>query len=114
MHWNYPVFAIEKWGVGFSETLYLGKNLQPFYSTVDQAGNMYGSELYFGDRFYGTDSGIYNRMELYYAPNIGKYLSLKISFAVHYDGYGWGTQQLARLVVNLNNFQFPKKNKMAE
>lgn len=102
-------FTIEKWGVGISETIYLGKNLHPFYSTLDSEGNPYGGELYFGSRFYGVDSGIYNRLEAYYAPNIGRFLTLKASFVVQYDGYKWGTQQLVRLIVNLNNLQFPKK-----
>lgn len=104
-------FAIEKWGVGISETVYAGGNLQPFFHTPDAKGNIYGTELYFGDRFYGTDSGIYNRTELYYAPDIGRFLSLKISFAVHYDGYGWGTQQLVRLIVNLDDSQFRTNGK---
>lgn len=104
-------FVIEKWGVGLSETIYLGKSLQPFFNSTDRAGEVYGTSLYLGNTFYGTDSGIYNRLELYYSPSIPKvsrWLSFKLSFAAHYDGYGWGWQQLACLVVNLNQNLFRK------
>ena len=103
--------VLEKWGVGISETVYAGKNLQPFFNTPDANGNMYGTELYFGDRFYGTSSGIYNRTELYYAPKIGRFLSVQIAFAVHYDGFGWGTQQLVRLTADLNGDLFKTRGK---
>ena len=83
----------------------------PFYHESDIAGNIYGGNLYYGDVFYSTDSGIYNRLEISYKYDFKDFLSLKVASVHHYDGYGWGWQQLVQLVVNLNNFQFPVKSK---
>ena len=99
------------YGFGVRNTVYAGKNLMPFYGTEDIEGNPYGSGLYYGDVFYSTDSGIYNRLEISYKYDFRDFLSLKVASVHHYDGYGWGWQQLIQLVVNLNNFQFPVKSK---
>ena len=99
------------YGFGVRNTLYAGANLMPFYHESDIAGNIYGGNLYYGDVFYSTDSGIYNRLEISYKYDFRDVLSLKVASVHHYDGYGWGWQQLIQLVVNLNNFQFPVKSK---
>ncbi len=105
---------LEKWGVGIHETIYTGPSLLPFFNTPDAAGVPYGTALYSGDRFYGTESGLYNRLELYYAPTIAKvsdYLDFRIAAVLHCDGFDWGWQQLVQVVVNLDSLKFPKKAK---
>ncbi len=105
---------LEKWGVGIHETIYAGPSLLPFFNTPDAAGVPYGTNLYCGDRFYGTESGLYNRLEVYYAPvlaKISEYMNFRLSAVVQFDGVDWGWQQLIQVVVNLNSLQFPKKAK---
>lgn len=95
---------IQKWGVGIYNTLYAGKNLQPLYGSVDAAGSMYGDDLYSGSRFYSTEHGIYNRLEIYYEPEIPKVsekLKLRVASVHHYDGRDWGWQQVIKLVINI-------------
>ncbi|HIZ87040.1 MAG TPA: hypothetical protein IAC03_02635 [Candidatus Coprenecus pullistercoris] len=102
--------SIEYWGFGISNTVFAGDNLMPFYYTEDALGIAYGSDLYYGDLFYSTDSGIYDRLEISYHYDFKDFLRLKVASVHHYDGYGWGWQQLVQLTVNLNNFQFPSRN----
>lgn len=103
------------YGFGISNVIYLGGNLMPYYYTCDAIGVQYGSDLYSGDLFYSTDSGVYNRLEISYQYDFKNFLHLKVASVHHYDGYGWGWQQLVQLTVNLNNFQFPSKvGKMSE
>ena len=100
--------ALEYYGFGIRNTVYAGENLMPFYGHADDIGQVYGSNLYYGDVFYSTDSGIYNRLEISYHYDFKDYLRLKVASVHHYDGYGWGWQQLVQLTVNLNNFQFDR------
>lgn len=101
--------SLEYFGFGIRNTVYAGENLMPFYHTEDAIGIAYGSDLYYGDLFYSTDSGIYDRLEISYHYDFKDFLRLKVASVHHYDGYGWGWQQLVQLTVNLNNFQFPAK-----
>lgn len=105
---------IEYWGFGILDNLYLGKNLQPFYNSMDAAGKIYGDNLYLGQRFYSTNSGLYNRLEIYWNYYLNDMLSVQISSVHHCDGHHWGWQQWVKLTANLNNFQFPnhKERKM--
>lgn len=103
--------SLEYYGFGVRNTIYAGNNLMPFYYTEDALGIAYGSDLYYGDLFYSTDSGIYDRLEISYHYDFKDFLSLKVASVHHYDGYGWGWQQLVQLTVNLNNFQFPLKSR---
>ena len=94
----------EKWGVGVENTLYLGEGQMPYNS-------MYGSDLYFGDPYYNTDSGIYNKLEVYWHPFKGELFDLKVSSRHHYDGYVWGCQQLLTLNININKRSFKNRVK---
>lgn len=100
--------ALEYYGFGIRNTVYAGDNLMPFYDHTDDLGLPYGANLYYGDKFYSTDSGIYNRLEISYHYDFKDFLRLKVASVHHYDGHGWGWQQLIQLTVNLNNFQFDK------
>lgn len=129
---------IQKWGVGVSNSLFVGKDMMPYYNNLDQGGYKYGSDLYFGDPFYrvfdndtdklygklsdaslsqmsnGSDGssiaasetgriGVYNRLEVYYAPEICSFLDLKISAVFHFNGGYSGCQQRLSLCFDLHS-----------
>ena len=79
----------------------------------------YYPEAFFDGRFFfdGSLEGALLRYTGKYwcmegaVDNIWIYPHLKVASVHHYDGNGWGWQQLIQLVVNLNNFQFPVKSK---
>ena len=93
---------LEKKRVGVYNSIYLGENLMPYYQSYDSSGNPYSTSLYYGERFYGKENGIYNRTEFYWNPNIAKWLDFKISYIIHYDGKNIGSQQLLTLIIDLN------------
>lgn len=99
--------GFEYFGFGVHNTVYAGDNLMPLYYRTGLSDVTYGSDLYTGSLFYSTDSGIYNRLEISYRYDFKDFLSLKAASVHHFDGHGWGWQQLVQLTVNLNNFQFP-------
>lgn len=98
-------------GFEVRNTVYAGGNLMPFYFRTDTIGVMYGDNLYTGDMFYSTDSGVYNRLEISYHYDFQDFLRLKISSVHHYDGYGWGWQQLVQLTVDLSSEKWPKSHR---
>lgn len=81
----------------------------PYYYRTGTDGIAYGANLYTGSLFYSTESGIYDRLEISYRYDFKTFLSLRVSSVHHYDGCGWGWQQLVQLTVDLNNFQFPAR-----
>ncbi len=96
----------EKWGVGVSNTLYLGDNLMPYYTSTVAEQPSYGCGLYYGDPFYRTDSGVYNRLEIYWNPVSKDGIELHIGSVFHYDGSVVGWQQVLSLQVALSNSMF--------
>ncbi len=90
-------------GFAVRNTIYLGDNLMPFWDHTDDLGLSYGANLYYGDPFYSTESGLYDRLELSYSYDFGNLMSVKLASVHHYDGLDWGWQQLVYLTVNLNN-----------
>ena len=101
---------IQKWGFGIYNALYLGGNLMPYYHPTVPGQPDYGAGLYKGDRFYGTDKGIYERLELYWQHAFKSGISLTISSVQHYDGTGWGWEQKleVKLLLSDNMFRHPK------
>ncbi len=113
-HYVFPgggqvVLDIKKWGVGINNMIYCGTDLMPYYKSKDAGGYVYGSDLYHGDTFYrvfdelgmSQKCGIYDRLEVYYEPKIGDYLSIKLSAIFHFNqGYS-GCQQMIGLNFNL-------------
>lgn len=83
---------LEKWGVGIDNTLYFGDNLHP-YKEFDM--------LYLGEEMYGTTSGWYDRLELYYVPYSSEFVEVSISLLMHTNGSGFGWQQKAGIIINL-------------
>lgn len=105
--------SVEKWGVGIDNSLFLGQNMMPYYYSTTSDGGIHGAALYSGELFYSTDSGLYNRLEMYWRPlKKSKILDIKISFVCNFDGDGrFGTQQAINLVFNLGNIDFKKAKK---
>lgn len=100
---------VQKWNVGIRNELFYGKDMMPYYSTVDPGGYTYGNHLYMGSPFYRvhddgtTGPGISDRLEIYYAPKIGTpYLDFRISAIFHFNGNRYsGCRQMVSLNFNL-------------
>lgn len=100
---------VQKWNVGIRNELFYGKDMMPYYTTVDPGGYTYGNHLYMGSPFYRvhddgtTGPGISDRLEIYYAPKIGTpYLDFRISAIFHFNGNRYsGCRQMVSLNFNL-------------
>lgn len=96
---------LSKWRFGVSNYLYYGKGLMPYYNFVDAGGNKYGNGLYLGNAFYrikpDSSAGLYDRVDVYYSPRLGKYVSIDMRIILHFN-QGWaGTQQFITVRINL-------------
>lgn len=101
--------AIRRRDVGLRNTFYKGENLMPYWDLPyeDAEGNAYGDNLYYGDPFYRVgEKGFYNRLELYWEPNLSDGVSFRISSVHHYDGIHWGWQQVVALRINIGSEMF--------
>lgn len=97
------------WNAGVNNRLYCGTGLMPYYNNVDNAGLKYGSSLYLGDPFYrvhdddSSGAGIYDRLEVFYEPSLGKFLKFRISALFHFHKAGYsGCSQMIGLSFDLN------------
>lgn len=90
----------QRWNFGVFNTLYLGDNLMPYY-VAELPGLDYGPGLYWGEPFYRTEEGIYNRLECYWEPVHNQMMNVRVASVHHYDGTGWGWQQRITLSINL-------------
>ncbi len=95
---------MEKWGVFLEEQLYVGENQQPYYATFrsEEFPYGYGGDLYAGERFFGTEDGVYNKTKVgYNRAFFNSTLSVNAYIAMQYDGHVWGTKQVVQLSVRL-------------
>ena len=118
------VTVLQHWGAGVRNSFVIGKNLMPYSRHIDAAGISYGDgNFYKGDPFYelvdprsagwkdigdgttsGIQSGLYDRLELYYAPKICDGLRIRASLFFHFHKSGYsGTNQAVSLVFDLND-----------
>lgn len=101
--------ALGNWNAGFENYLLYGTDMMPFYNDTDAAGNTYGDLLYMGEPFYkvrmkGSGPGFYDRLELYYEPDISDFLSVRASVVAHFNGWSYsGLQQVVTLKFNLSS-----------
>lgn len=98
---------VEKWKFGIFNTLYLGKNLMPYF-VAEYPGLDYGPGLYWGEPWYRT-SKVYDRLELYWQPIRNEKMKLRVASVHHYDGHRWGWQQKVLFTVNLGQNRLFKK-----
>lgn len=99
---------VRNWNVGVYNRMFFGQNMMPYYSGTDDGGFKYGPNLYYGDPFYrvhddGSEgAGFYDRLEVYYEPQIGKCLTLRVSALFHFNGTKYsGSQQMVGIRFNL-------------
>ena len=103
-------FEAGHWNLGLRNRMYIGRDLMPYYNRLDAGGFKYGSnDLYLGDPFYRVNDrgegkvGTYDRLEIFYAPKIGRYLSINISAILHFNEFHYsGFQQMVGVRFNLN------------
>lgn len=116
------VVTLQHWGAGVRNSFVLGRDLMPYGNRIDAAGVPYAGNYYLGDPFYGLvdpgsaawkdladgstsdiRGGLYDRLELYWAPKICAGLDLRLSlfFHFHHRQYS-GTNQMFTLVFNLD------------
>ena len=100
---------VRHWNAGVHNRLYCGAGLMPYYNNFDNAGLKYGSSLYLGDPFYrvhdddSSGAGIYDRLEVFYEPRLGKFLKFRISALFHFHRAGYsGCSQMIGLSFDLN------------
>lgn len=100
---------IRNWNVGIHNKAFFGSDMMPYYNMVDNTGAKYGPDLYYGDPFYRihddgkTGPGFYDRLEFYYEPKIGEYMTIRVSALFHFNGTRYsGCQQMVGLRFNLN------------
>lgn len=101
---------VRNWNVGVRNRMFFGYDMMPYYNGVDAGGFKYGHDLYLGDPFYRvhddgrTGAGFYDRLEVYYEPVIGDFLSLRIAALFHFNGTRYfGSQQVIALRFNLED-----------
>ena len=71
----------------------------------------YGRELYPGESFFRTDKGFYNRAALSYAKHFfHDTVRVRVEFATHCDGTGFGTQQMLDVAVKFFKPVYNSKN----
>ena len=99
------VAGIGKWNAGISNRLYYGRNIMPYYNSVGTGGDIYATDLYFGNPFYRLRDmegwHCYDRLEVFYAPRISDYVDLKVAAVLHFCGGYAGWQQMVTVHFNL-------------
>ena len=100
---------VRNWNVGIHNKMFYGQDMMPYYNNYDNAGLKYGPDLYYGDPFYRihddgtTGAGLYDRLELYYEPKLGNFLTLRVSALFHFHSFGYsGCQQMVSFNFDLN------------
>ena len=91
-------------GLEFENNLYVGENLMPLFGR-------YGSELYAGERWYGTRDRIYNRTRLGYERSFAsETIRVQAGMIFHTDGTGLYTQQVVQVSVRLGKTLYDQRN----
>lgn len=98
---------VRNWDAGLKYKLFYGSDMMPYYNSNDSGGFKYGNMLYMGDPFYRVrqngHSGAYHRLEAYYEPVIGGFVSIRVAVVLHFNESFSGWQQMVGLRFNLND-----------
>ncbi|MBR5054154.1 MAG: hypothetical protein IKX07_00995 [Bacteroidales bacterium] len=120
------VLNVRNWDLGIEDTFYYGDNQMIYcsnsYADISSA-TVYSGTIYSGQTFYYTRRGYpswYNRLELYWQPLNGGFVSTRISAVSHFimpSGEGEdrigpfiGMQAKASVLFNLDAFRHPREN----
>lgn len=107
-------FKMSRWGVTLDEQLFVGENIFPFYAghlLDDGTPLSYGHDLYPGVGYFYTAKNIYSCTTLSYCKWFFKEtLGIKGAFLGHYDGRGFGTQQILQVSVRFLKTVYNSKN----
>ncbi len=108
-------FTMRKWNVGIRNMFFYGTDMMPYYNSADTAGDKYGTRLYLGSPFYRilrnedpeypavSYPGVYDRLDIFYEPHVGRYLSICIAARFHFNDMLYsGCQQVVSILFNLN------------
>lgn len=99
-------FKAQKWNISLVNTFFSGNGFQYLYENKDLGGFKYGSNLYFGNRFYGF--GVYDCAELAWTPRLGRSLSLGIRARFHFCEQGYiGNTQTLSFIFDLDRLRHP-------
>ncbi len=98
---------------GISNSFYYGSDILPLYNSLDTGGTPYADRLYFSDPFFRINAegsgkpGFYERMELFWAPQLGRCLRLKFALVFHSNSGSYsGSQQIIGISYNLTGKQY--------
>ena len=101
------IFKAQKWNVSLVNTFFSGDGFQYLYENKDLGGFKYGSNLYFGNRFYGYS--LYDCAEVAWTPRLGRSISLAIRARFHFCEQGFiGNTQTLSFVFDLDRIRHPK------
>lgn len=102
---------LSKWGVFIDNNLYVGKGLMPFFNSIGNDGEPYGSNLYTADPFYGTEHLVYNRTGIgYERAFLKERLKVRAELALQYNGVRMYCQQLVGVSVAICPTIYNKAN----
>ncbi len=109
------VADVRKWGFGIRNEAYYGDSQAPYFHDKDEAGNMYGSNLYIRSSVWeirpGGGSGFYDRLDLYWGKRLCPEVSVSVRLVAHFAGGFLGTQQIGQVLVNLDRLSFKGKGR---
>lgn len=99
---------MRKWNVGVHNRMFYGTDMMPYYNSTDAGGDKYGSRLYMGDPFYRindlgqTGPRLYDRLDVYYEPYMGRHLAIRVGARFHFHGFSYsGCQQMVSVRFSL-------------
>ncbi len=97
--------CMEKYNIRIDNRAYYGNNILPLYDKTDEAGIVYGSQLYHNDPFFALNGKFYDRLEIGYTPYLSKGIQFKIAAVFHFhSGIGLsGNQQIIALNFNIED-----------
>ena len=99
---------IRHWGFGLSNLFYYGQDLLPYFADKDASGAVFGTDLYMRHPLYRIDTGlarrpgVFDRLSLYWAPEIGEFVSVRLAASVFFNNGYTGFEQKGTLLFHLD------------
>ena len=113
------VVEAKNWGVGLRNEAYYGASQAPLYGKADANGVPYADNLYMRSSQWQVTpdgrSGFYDKADIYWEPNIGKSVKIRLSFSAHWGYCGFiGHQETISVAVDLNQIRIGGKRRKKE